>query len=276
MASTHAAIVVINPSHPQTWPQTSDGQKEKNIWKFLRWPLFCIFLSTTMSHYSTGQSLPPTISGSSNKSCQTTVKGWFLWVYFPCFASIQYDTFELEASWRNINQSLTVFPMLPSLLPPGLRIQTSYFYSRWADCCPAHLLLRREWQCNAMWNVQCIPKIFCCTNSSTLTPFRFFPPYLFKSLKQILNLWSRATSLFKSLIVLLTHRLEVMTFQPKLSRNQLSLFYKGIKWILQIQIQFLNFNISDVTPNQAINQGAIQRIKVCLFESWLTKKKKHC
>lgn len=53
-----------------------------------------------------------------------------------------------------------------------------------AGCCPAHVLLWREWLCNAMRNVQYIPKILCCTNSSST--------YLFLSSMLILRVPDRS------------------------------------------------------------------------------------
>lgn len=107
MASTRAAIIVINPSHP--WPRKRSKVSQMAAVAVC---VFCFFPPQVIT-CSTGQSLPPTISSSRKKSCQTTVQRRFI---FPCFTSIQFDTSSSVRQHRakNINELLTVNQMLPS------------------------------------------------------------------------------------------------------------------------------------------------------------------
>lgn len=121
-------ITVINPSHPQTWPRTSDSQKEKSVRKFLRWLLFLfIFCFFPPRHKSLPapqdkvylQQSPAVVTKAARQQYRT---GSF---FAPCYTSIRFDAFKLEAAQRQVKTSTSCWMLLkrfhlPFWLPPCL------------------------------------------------------------------------------------------------------------------------------------------------------------
>lgn len=140
-----------------------------------------------------------------------------------CFTSIRYNTVEMEAAWCS-----GVEKKYHLVFDCYSNDSIFHFFSS-THCGGSNNFSMLSWQlsgarptaervqCNAMWNVQCIPKIFCCTNSSTLTPFFFH-----KSLtSRVINFFILSHSQ-----CCLSHCLLAFTFQPKPKLANMQCFLK--------------------------------------------------
>lgn len=215
--------ILINASHPQTWPGSRQASDAKKREKHLLLHFFPHHMSLPASQDKVYLQQSPAVG--KEKLPDTSPD-----LFFLCFTSIRYNTFEMEAAWCSSVEKKyqlvvdcysndSIFHFFSSTHSGG-----SNNFSMLSWLLSGALPTAERVQCNAMWNVQCIPKIFCCTNSSTLTPFFFHTSLT----SRVINFFTLSHSQ-----CCLSHCLLAFTFQPIQPKPKLA----NVQCFLKVQIE---------------------------------------